>query len=336
MKKSAAVSRRGRGAFTRAFTLVELLVVIGIIAILISVLLPVLSSARKASEKTSCLAALNQIHNAFKMYSIDNKGAWPVAIHFWKGAGPITDRDKRYHDYIAKYLMGNQSVTSPGGQKVTTNEMNFNGTVNYQSTGGNYAGHGEFGTDQDPVWIGTLRDRKSVLWGCPTWTKVGHGGTQYDYASNNGYSMNIFPQSPQDEAPSGSYGFVISKTARIAEGSGTWGGAWGGQYFKMTGWKNPGERALLFDGVHNGAYYTRKTWNLGQDTNEQGVTFNPTRPGDKLPKFTHYEFAMDWNRHTKSKPGAVRNSDPALNMLFADGHAATVSAREAYKGIRGK
>src|SRR5688500_15701608 len=109
-----AVAARPRAT---AFTLVELLVVIGIIAILISVLLPVLGSARKASNKTKCLAALSQIHNAYKMYQIDHKGAWPVAVHFWAQGG---NRDKRWHDYIAKYIMGNQTVTSPGGQKIST------------------------------------------------------------------------------------------------------------------------------------------------------------------------------------------------------------------------
>jgi prepilin-type N-terminal cleavage/methylation domain-containing protein/prepilin-type processing-associated H-X9-DG protein len=322
----------------KAFTLIELLVVIGIIAILISVLLPVLGAARRASEKTSCLAALSQIHNAYKLYSIDNKGAWPVAVHFWNGGGALNDRDKRYHDYIAKYLMGNQSVTDPSGKKITVNEMNFNGTCSNTplNTGGStYATHGDFGTAVDPIWIGTLRDRKSVLWGCQSWTKIGHGGSQYDYASNNGYSMNIFPMSPRDENPAATYGYDVGKTARVAEGSGTWGSAWPGAYYKMTAWKSAGDRALLFDGVHNAAYFTRKSWNLGQPTAEQGITFDPTDPSALLPKFTHYEFAMDWNRHAKPKPGQVRNGDPALNMLFCDGHAATVSAREAFKAIRG-
>src|SRR6185437_4260023 len=76
------------------FTLVELLVVIGIIAILISTLLPVLSNARKAADKAKCLASLHQLGDAFKMYAGDNKGAWPVVVHFWTETGGVTpDRD---------------------------------------------------------------------------------------------------------------------------------------------------------------------------------------------------------------------------------------------------
>jgi prepilin-type N-terminal cleavage/methylation domain-containing protein/prepilin-type processing-associated H-X9-DG protein len=327
-----AAGYRGRRA-SNAFTLVELLVVIGIIAVLISVLLPVLGSARKSADKTSCLAALNQIHNAYKMYQIDHKGAWPVAVHFWNENG--TNRDKRYHDFIAKYLMGNQSVTDPSGNKITSNEMNFNGTCGVDTVAP-YATHGEFGTATDPIWIGTLRDRKSVLWGCPTWNRVGHGGSQYDFASNNGYTMNIFPMAPNDLNPAATSGTEMTKTARVIGPGSNAGGVWKGQYFKMTAWRSPGDRALLFDGVHNGGYFSRKTWNEGRPTTEQGVTFNPTEPGDLLPPFTHFEFAMDWNRHAKPKPGKVRNSDLALNVLFCDGHAATVSAREAYKAIRFK
>ena len=333
MKTVVATAPRPRA---RAFTLVELLVVIGIIAILISVLLPVLGSARKASNKTKCLAALNQIHNAFKMYQIDHKGAWPVAVHFWSQGG--SNRDKRYHDFIAKYIMGNQSVKSPGGQVISTNEMNYNGTASLDMVGSasGYATHGEYGTDTDPVWIGTLRTRNSILWGCPEWNRTGHVGGQYDYASNNGYTMSIFPQSPNDLDSSTLSGLDPKRTARVIGPGSNAGGVWAGQYYKMTSWKQPGERALLFDGVHNGGYFSRKTWNEGEPTTEQGVTFNPTSPGDLLPRFTHYEFAMDWNRHAKPKPGKVRNSDPSLNMLFVDGHAATVSAREAYKAIRFK
>jgi hypothetical protein len=114
--------------------------------------------------------------------------------------------------------------------------------------------------------------------------------------------MSIFPMAPKDEDTSATYGYDVKKTARRADGTGSWGGAWAGQYYKATQWTRQGERALLFDGVHNAGYWTRKTWNLGQAVSEQSITFNPTNPGDLLPKFTHYEFPIDWNRHAKPVP----------------------------------
>ena len=324
-------ARRGH----RAFTLVELLVVIGIIAILISVLLPVLSAARKSSDKASCLASLKQIGDAFKMYQIDYKGAWPVAAHYYSGPplpGVSTDfRDKRWHDFVGRYLIGNQGVTKPNGTKVTSNEVNANGSVNFVTTNsGQYATHGEFGTDADPVWIGTMRDRKSVLWGCPSWSRVSASGTQYEFGSNNGYAMNVFPMAPNDayDGVGFDYGVSHKKTASIRDHtiSGT---KFLGSYHKMTAWSRPGDRALIFDGVHNGGYFADKGWNTG--VNPPYAVLDPTIV---LPLSPNSNYPIDWNRHGKSKPGKVRASEQTLNMLFCDGHAAPVSAREAYKAIR--
>ena len=170
---------------------------------------------------------------------------------------------------------------------------------------------------------------------------MGTGGSQYDYASNNGYTMNIFPMAPNDiKTGTGSIsGIDPARTARYAgPGSGFWGSEWKGGYFRMTAWKAPAERALLFDGVHNGGYFLETNWNTGKpvtDPNGSGVTFDPLDPSAKLPPQTHFDYALDWNRHAKPKPGAVHNGDLALNMLFCDGHASTVSTREAYKAIRG-
>ena len=87
-----------------AFTLVELLVVIGIIAVLISVLLPVLSSARKAADKTKCLAALRQFAAAYKMYANDNNG-WYAPIGL--GDNPGLPREKRWPVYVFKPAVWN-------------------------------------------------------------------------------------------------------------------------------------------------------------------------------------------------------------------------------------
>jgi len=336
----------------RAFTLVELLVVIGIIAILVGVLLPVLGSARKASEKATCLASLAQIHNAFKLYQIDYKGAWPVSVMFYSSKG--VQRDKRYHDFIGKYLIGNQTVTKPDGTKVTDNNMNFNGSCSSSTFGSvaAYQTHGEFGTDEDPIWLGTMRDRKSVLWGCPSWNKMGFAVTtyQYDYGINNGYSMNFFLYAPNDLNAAGS-DVDATRTARIIDAIGTYngktyglrygdaasnaGGVWPGNFYKMTNWSRPGDRALLFDGVFN-AGYTDAAWIVGNATTIDGVTWTPTDPGATLPKVSNEKVWFDWNRHAKPKPGKVKNSDQGMNVLYCDGHAATVSAREAYQAVRFK
>jgi prepilin-type processing-associated H-X9-DG protein len=308
--------------------------VIGIIAILIGVLLPVLSNARRAADKTKCLAALREIGHAYGMYMGENKGAWPVAAHYWdapatdpyNGAANGTFRDKRWHDYVAKYLIGQQKVTDSGGKAYSTNIMNFNGTCNTFTVGApSYATHGDFGTTADPVWIGTMKERQSALWGCPNWNRIGIGGGQFEFGANNGYAMSIFPFSPDDLDAAATYGVNAKATAHIIDST-TAGTKQIGAYHKYASWKRPGERALIFDAVHNGGYFANKA--LNQAWPYQPDTATP------LPQFPDSNFPIDWNRHTKNKPGKVNPSDPSLNVLYCDGHASTVSAREAYRAIR--
>jgi prepilin-type N-terminal cleavage/methylation domain-containing protein/prepilin-type processing-associated H-X9-DG protein len=69
-----------------AFTLIELLVVISIIAVLISILLPSLSAARRTGQRVACMASnLRQIAEGMAQYANDNE-EWPPGAPGGSGA----------------------------------------------------------------------------------------------------------------------------------------------------------------------------------------------------------------------------------------------------------
>ena len=163
--RSAAARRFG-------FTLVELLVVIGIIAILVGVLLPVLGSARRAANKVQCGAALREIGNAFKLYSIDNKGKLPVAKWYILPAmappRPVLSNGAQvsalyWQDFLTKYVTKNATMNSTA-------------------------------LDPNKQQAFALA-RASIFWGCPEWQGRYGGFTTPDGISayENGYSFNVWP-----------------------------------------------------------------------------------------------------------------------------------------------
>jgi prepilin-type N-terminal cleavage/methylation domain-containing protein/prepilin-type processing-associated H-X9-DG protein len=286
-----------------AFTLVELLVVIGIIAVLISLLLPALNGARKAADRTKCLAALQQLGGAYLLYAHDNKGVWPPQrMQYDAVPGPL--KEKRWHDFISKYVLG------PG------KELNVNG-LNAAPTIGSVE----------------IREGNNIIWGCPSWRR--YTGSAFANV-HPGYTQNYYPFAPDDLDPTSVYQINVKKMAYMnlegwkkSVGRTDWGPlAIDGAGFRVSQWKRPSERALLFDNIHPNLNI-KAAW----------IVNWPFLPEGTLAPFPEIPIAGDWtldfNRHGKRNIGNQPN-DPSMNMLFCDGHAGFVSCREAFRAIRGR
>jgi len=151
-----------KAARRSAFTLVELLVVIGIIAVLISILLPTLGAARRAANAVKCGTALKEIGNAFKLYSIDYKNAYPVT----KWDIPPAQQ----------FLVNGQTIKALYWSDLLAPYVSKNRTLN-----GAAAGSG------GNAVVGFQLAQGSLFWACPEWT--GRLGAFAGFQSANGVSV---------------------------------------------------------------------------------------------------------------------------------------------------
>ncbi|MFN4032940.1 MAG: DUF1559 domain-containing protein [Fimbriimonadales bacterium] len=69
------------------FTLIELLVVIAIIAVLAAILFPVFAQAREKARQMQCMSNCRQIGLAFRMYTDDHDGYFPMSYHAADNSG---------------------------------------------------------------------------------------------------------------------------------------------------------------------------------------------------------------------------------------------------------
>jgi prepilin-type N-terminal cleavage/methylation domain-containing protein/prepilin-type processing-associated H-X9-DG protein len=156
------------------------------------------------------------------------------------------------------------------------------------------------------------------LWGCPEWTR----SFQYDASANNyagvnvytGYGMQYYPGYPAKHVDSTNA--YRSNPNRVG-------------YIKQSVWgRNGSNRLLVADSMINHIQ-------LPPDGYTKDVEFAPFNPlGISGSVFTTDTFAID-ARHNKPGTGKEHaKSMKGTNVLFADGHAGSLSPKEAYNAIR--
>jgi prepilin-type N-terminal cleavage/methylation domain-containing protein/prepilin-type processing-associated H-X9-DG protein len=293
----------------KGFTLVELLVVIGIIAVLIAILMPALQSARRQANTVKCLSSLRQIGMGFHMYANAYKGYYPCAVHDAGAnvAGKVNDfplpagRSLRWQDRLIPFVAGFEGQSVDSYTELWT----------------------KFPND-------TLR-QASVLWGCPAYT-LQYGWNNVNQQSDqgrSGYAMNPYPLLPD-------FVGVYHERAYI-------GGAVVGRYFKEDEWKGRhgeaagsgggGSRLLVGEGLIHFLELSVRTRSAPFDP-AAGHKWYPFDDTGLEANWQQAHFKIDGARHAPSnvtKPQSYNR--PFTNALFADGHAETLSVKQAWNAV---
>ena len=114
------------------FTLIELLVVIAIIAILAAILFPVFMSAKRAGQRTKCMANMRQLGMAIMNYANDWHNQTPFACGF---NGPRDEDWSRWdintwREHIQPYVMSRGVLHCPIQNKIIRADKIKNGDYN--------------------------------------------------------------------------------------------------------------------------------------------------------------------------------------------------------------
>jgi len=306
----------------RGFTLVELLVVIGIIAVLISILLPALSAARKQANTVKCLASLREVGNCFAMYSVENKGWWPVCSYdTYRRDTDQVAVTWYWYNFLQKYATRYQLNTAA----TTANERNYG--------------------------------RTTIFWGCPEYEAFYSTGYTGNYnVTQTGYGMNYAPTCTSDYP---AFGKTI-KPEDKAQFRSFAGGA--GKFFKQVQWTHSSDRALVGDASFYVLQEIDDIDSYILTDPDAVPPQKAINPGAIWSTAIPYKGQIDYDfyRHGKYPPIGTGSGANALldgnntthvpsygvsryggkvkyNLLYCDGHASTItSIPEGYRALRMK
>jgi prepilin-type N-terminal cleavage/methylation domain-containing protein/prepilin-type processing-associated H-X9-DG protein len=151
--------------------------------------------------------------------------------------------------------------------------------------------------------------QNSSIWGCPEWAKI----DEYDPSSfadkvRVGYGMNYYPKYFED-------GGKLADLAYITAGR--------GRYVRQIEWTKSSERLLIADSTTHIIQMTS-----AMSSSHKWFPYDPITPDGST-------FYVDGNRHGRQGLTKKKSYDqPAMNALFCDGHAQTVSVRQAWNAIK--
>jgi prepilin-type N-terminal cleavage/methylation domain-containing protein/prepilin-type processing-associated H-X9-DG protein len=282
---------------TRGFTLVELLVVIGIIALLISILLPALNNARRQGNQVKCSSALKELGNAFRLYSLENRGYYPVAVYKLGTPPPAPEvQERRWQDMISKYI-----------QKVPA-------------------------TSADDI---SKFRRNSVIWGCPAFDKaINFDEGSFADRVRNGYGMSYYPEAPLAARRNTSQPASDANPNRLAYIDYEQGSV--GRFYKESEWtkKRSAARGFIADSNTHiiGAAEGTSGFLRSKHVFQNG---GPALIGTSTDVSASGYIQIDASRHLKNGSTSEQSrKGRGVNLLFHDGHVAAVTTTEAYIAMR--
>jgi len=169
----------------------------------------------------------------------------------------------------------------------------------------------------------------SVLWGCPEWSKAyQYSSTSYADKVYNGYGMQYYPGYPERyNAETNAY--RVQATAPALPRAG---------YLRQSLWARTGsERLIIADSVQDiiaipsAVATTPPATYTGYPGFKNGnVGFMPYITA----AVTTDDFVIDARHMRPGTPKKAAMTQKPVNGLFADGHAASVSVRDAFNAIR--